>query len=198
MQYRSLIRTIEPVVEPITLTQAKSHLRIQPDFQDDDDYIVHLIGAARRYAEDLSDRTFVDTEWTMVLDYFPVDEIELPRPPVSKTQTSTLITYVSQEDGVQTLSDTLYRVDSDSTPGTISNNYGLSYPMTLEDRAAVSISWFGGYGDSSKVPPQVKHACLFLIAHWYANREPVVAGSMSQVPLAVNSLLASVSWGPYR
>ena len=75
MQYRSLTRTIEPVVEPVTLTQAKSHLRIQPDFQDDDDYIIHLIGAARRYAEDLTDRTFVDTQWTMVLDYFPVDEI---------------------------------------------------------------------------------------------------------------------------
>ena len=195
MQYRSLKRVTEPVVEPVSITQCKSHLRIQNDFQDDDEYLIHLIGAARRYVEDIIDRTLITTQWTMVLDSFPVDEIELPRPPVSQTETTTVITYVSQEDGTQTLSDTLYRVDADATPGIVSNNYGLCYPGTLDDRGSVSITWYAGYGDSTKVPPQIKHAILFLVGHWYANREPVVAGSMSQMPLAVNSLLASVSWG---
>jgi len=195
MQYRSLKRTTEPVVEPVSITQCKNHLRIQNDFQDDDEYLVHLIGAARRYVEDIIDRTLITTQWTMVLDSFPVDEIELPRPPVSQTETATVITYVSQEDGTQTLSDTLYRVDADATPGILKNNYGLCYPATIDDRASVSITYWAGYGDSTKVPPQIKHAILFLVGHWYANREPVVAGSMSQMPLAVNSLLASVSWG---
>jgi len=195
MQYRSLKRVTEPVVEPVSITQCKSHLRIQNDFQDDDEYLIHLIGAARRYVEDIIDRTLITTQWTMVLDSFPVDEIELPRPPVSQTETATVITYVSQEDGTQTLSDTLYRVDADATPGIVSNNYGLCYPGTLDDRGSVSITWYAGYGDSTKVPPHIKHAILLVVGHLYANREPVVAGSMSQMPLAVNSLLASVSWG---
>lgn len=196
MHYRSLKRTTEPVIEPVTITQAKSHLRIENDFATDDDYLLHLISTARRYVEDIIDRTLITTQWTMVLDAFPVDEFELPRPPVSQTETTTVITYVSQEDGVQTLSDTLYRVDADATPGIVSNNYGLTYPGTLDDRGAVSVSWYAGYGDSTKVPPQIKHAILFIVGHLYANREPVIVGSISSsLPLAVNSLLASVSWG---
>ena len=198
MQYRSLKRTIEPVVEPVSITQVKSHLRIENDFQTDDEYLIHLIGTARRYVEDIIDRTLITTQWTMVLDSFPVDEIELPRPPVSQTETATVITYVTEENGTQTLSDTLYRVDADATPGILSNNYGLCYPSTLDDTAAVSISWYAGYGDSTKVPPQIKHAILMLVGHWYSVREPLASGSMTQVPLAVDALMASVSWGTYR
>lgn len=199
MQYRSLTRTTEPVVEPVSITQVKSHLRIENDFQTDDEYLIHLIGTARRYVEDIIDRTLVTTQWTMVLDSFPVDEIELPRPPVSKIETATVVNYVSEQGSVLTLSDTLYRVDRDATPGILSNNYGLCYPSTLDDTGAVTISWYAGYGDSTKVPPQIKHAVLMLVGHWYGNREPVVVGTIvSNLPLAVDSLLASVSWGQYR
>ena len=47
------------MTEPITLAEAKSHLRVT--FEDDDSYITALITAARQYAENYQNRVYVDT-----------------------------------------------------------------------------------------------------------------------------------------
>ena len=48
MQYRSLTRQTPPAVEPVTLSEAKAHLRV--DSTDDDAYIATLITAAREWS----------------------------------------------------------------------------------------------------------------------------------------------------
>lgn len=106
MRYRSLVR-YELGAEPVTLAEAKLHLRI--DSSDDHDLISALITTARKWAEDYCDRTFVVSKYTMLLDSFygaigspvqfglkadgnniegrqgtvPQLDIELPRPPAS-------------------------------------------------------------------------------------------------------------------
>jgi len=106
MRYRSLIR-YEQGSEPVTLAEAKLHLRI--DNSDDDDLISALITTARKWAEDYCDRTFVVSKYTMLMDSFygaigspvqfglkadgnnidgrqgvvPQLDVELPRPPAS-------------------------------------------------------------------------------------------------------------------
>jgi len=108
MRYRSLVR-YEFGDEPVSLAEAKLHLRI--DNTDDDDLISALITTARKWAEDYCDRTFVQSKYTMLLDSFygaigspvqfglkadgnnidgrqgtvPQLDIELPRPPASPT-----------------------------------------------------------------------------------------------------------------
>jgi uncharacterized phage protein (predicted DNA packaging) len=43
---------------------------------------------------------------------------------------------------------------------------------------------------AAKVPVRMTQAALMLVAHWFANREAVVTGTITaQVPLAVESLL---------
>lgn len=43
---------------------------------------------------------------------------------------------------------------------------------------------------AEKVPARMIQAALMLVAHWFANREAVVTGTITtQVPLAVESLL---------
>ena len=49
--------TVEPATEPITLVEAKAHLRV--DFSDEDTYIDTLIVAARRYCEAYCNRVFI-------------------------------------------------------------------------------------------------------------------------------------------
>lgn len=44
-----------------------------------------------------------------------------------------------------------------------------------------------------EVPPPVQHAALLLIGHWYANREDVAPGAMTELPRASRALLS-----PYR
>jgi uncharacterized phiE125 gp8 family phage protein len=92
VQYRSLTRQTQPAVEPVTLSEAKAHLRV--DTTADDAYIGSLISAAREWCEQHLDRTLVHTQWVMRFDSFPPDgtmDIELPRPPMATTGTATAV-----------------------------------------------------------------------------------------------------------
>lgn len=199
MQYRSLTRTTQPAVEPVTLAEAKAHLRV--DSADDDSYISTLITAARQWVEEYLDRTLINTQWTMRLDSFPY-EIELPRPPIASSGTATAVTltYTLGDESTASLSSAQYRVDRNSTPGVVRQLRAGSWPANLDDYNAVSVTWWAGYGSSgTDVPAAIRHACLMLISFWYDHRSAVLVGSVSkQLEFAVESLLSSQKWGGYR
>jgi uncharacterized phiE125 gp8 family phage protein len=207
MKYRSLVVATEPAVEPVTLAEAKQHLRV--DTSDDDTYIEALIVSTRQYAEEYIDRALVSQQLTLRMDTFP-GEFELPRPPMasSGTLTATTITY-SLDPGssgtatptTTTLDVASYRVDRESTPGKIRTVYGGTWPSHLSDPNAVTVTWWAGYGTSgSDVPQAIKSAMLMLIAHLYENRQAAVAtGAVPQdVPFGVKALLDTLKWGSYR
>lgn len=203
MQYRSLTRQTAPAVEPVTLAEAKAHLRV--DTSDDDTYIGTLIKAAREWVEQYLDRTLVHTQWVVRLDRFPyngTDDIELPRPPIvaSGTATTVTLTYTMETGGTATLSTSQYRVDRNSTPGAVKTIYSGSWPSHLEDDNSVAVTYWAGYGPAgSDVPAAIRHAMLMLIAHWYEIRGAVLTGTISKpIEFAVESLLASQKWGSYR
>ena len=60
---------IQPVGEPVTLAEAKLHLRV--DYTDDDALITSLITVARQYAEGLTHRSFITQTWKYAMDAFP-------------------------------------------------------------------------------------------------------------------------------
>jgi hypothetical protein len=59
-----------PVIEPVTLAQAKQHLRV--DFPEDDTLISMYITAARQYCEKATGRAFYNQTWLRTLDFFPL------------------------------------------------------------------------------------------------------------------------------
>lgn len=190
-RYRSLKRTVAPVVEPVSLADAKAHCRV--DTSADDALIQGYITTAREWVEDYIDRALVTQQLVMKLDSFPA-EIELPRPPMiaGGTATAVTITYVTGEaGGTATLSTTQYRVDRDSTPGVIRTLYGGSWPSHLIDRNSVTVSWWAGYGRSEDVPQRAKSAMLMCVHELYEKRGD---GAM---PDAAKRLLDTVSWGSY-
>jgi uncharacterized phiE125 gp8 family phage protein len=203
VQYRSLTRQTSPAVEPVTVAEAKAHLRV--DVSDDDTYIGTLITAAREWCEQYLDRTLVNTQWVMRFDSFPPDgtqDIELPRPPMSLAGTTTAVslTFTSETGGTQAFSTNSFRVDRNATPGAVKTLYGQTWPPHLMDDNAVSVTWWAGYGSAgSSVPAAVRHAILMLVGHWYENRSTVLVGSISkQLEFAVESLLSSHRWGSYQ
>lgn len=204
MQYRSLTRATAPAVEPVTLTEAKAHLRV--DSEADDAYIATLITAAREWVEQYLDRTLVTTQWTMRLDRFPpnsLDPIELPRPPMvtSGAETAVSVSYTLETGSTATVSTATYRVHRHETPGKIATVYGGTWPAGREDDNAVIVTWWAGYGASgTSVPAAIRHAMLMLVGHWYESRQAAVAtGAVPQdVPFGVVSLLDSQRWGAYR
>lgn len=195
----SLTRTSGPLVEPVSVVDAKAHLRVDGD--DDNIYIASLISAAREWVEAYLDRTLVHTQWTLRLESLD-EQIELPRPPMatSSGQTAVTITYTLEAGETATLSTQTYRVDRNSTPGEITPVYGQVWPTHRIDDNSVTVTWWAGYGSSgADVPAAIKHAMLMLVAFWYDNRSAVVVGSISKpLEFAVESLLSSQKWGSYR
>jgi uncharacterized phiE125 gp8 family phage protein len=199
VQYRSLTRATPPAVEPVSVSEAKAHLRV--DISDDDSYIQNLVSSAREWCEQYLDRTLINTQWTMRLDSFPY-EIELPRPPIatSGTTTAVALTYTLGDDSTATLSTTAYRVDRHSTPGVVRQLRAGTWPANLDDYNAVAVTWWAGYGASgTSVPAAIRHAILMLVGHWYESRSSVLTGSISkEIEFGVKSLLDSQRWGSYR
>lgn len=197
-RYRSLKVQTQPVVEPVSVADAKAHCRI--DTNTDDTYVASLISAAREYVESYMDESLVDQQLVMRLDAFPA-AIELPRPPMSQTASRTAVTivYTANDAGsTATLATNQYRVDRDSTPGTLRPLYGGSWPSHLLDYGSVTVTWWAGRGeDGGKVSQRVKAAILMLVGQWYERRMAADAASMSEMPFGVKALLDSAKWGSY-
>ena len=201
MKYNSVTRATGPAVEPLTVAEAKLHLRV--DTTEDDTYIGTLITAAREWVENYLDRTLITTQLILRAAEFPTEELELPRPPMvaSGTATAVVITYTLADTTTATLSTALYRVDRTSTPGNVAPIINGTWPSdVIEDANAVAVTYWAGYGPTSaSVPATIRHACLMLIGHWYDRRSAVLTGTISKpIEFAVESLLASNNWGQYR
>lgn len=205
-QYRSLsVATASGTSDrPVSVSDAKEHLRIV-DFTGDDDYIGALIDAATTWCEDYCDRTFADKQYTVAFDDFFGTRIELPRPPVRLNAVSSgatvTISYVDTGGTTQTLTWSQsgmqqFRLDRDHVPGLVYPKYLEVWPSVRLDDKSVQITYLAGYGGTASVPTPAKHAIKMLVGHWYANREAV--GSVGQdVPMGVAALLEPLKWKQY-
>ena len=187
MQHYGLTEATAPTSEPVTKAEAKLFARI--DITDDDDLVDSLIEAARREAEIFTRRSFINTTWDLTLDEFPA-EILLPRSPLSSV---TSITYVDTSGTTQTLTSTLYRVDTKSLPGRITPSYGNTWPATQAVTNAVTVKFVVGYGaTAASVPEVIKTAIKMMVNDWYEHRE-----SQSEIKLYMNKATERMLWS-YR
>lgn len=177
-----------PVTEPVSLEDAKAHLRVLHD--DEDALIEGLIVAATRHVEKTLGLSLMERTYRLTLDAFS-DAIELPRGPVASVSA---VTY-SDEDGItQTLDDDWYSVDLSSVRQWLVRNSGYSWPALLDGVNAVSVEYVTGFDTLPDSYADIRHAILLLIGHWYTNREAVNIGNItSEIPMAVDALLQ-----PYR
>lgn len=207
-----------PASEPITLAEAKLHLRV--DFADDDDLIGALITAAREQCEVAQRRALITSTWELTEEGFPCQwpvalgpylpgrllerpwpssrlAWQLPRPPL---QSIASVAYVAPDGSAVTLDPSAYQVVAGGTgPGLIAPVYGTTWPATRCQPEAVTVRFVAGHADASAVPATTKAAIKLLVGHLYENREPVLTtGAVGkELPLTVSSLLACDDWGSY-
>ena len=167
---------------PVTTDEAKDWMRV--DVADDDTMIAGLLLAATDYAETFTGRTLLTATKYHYLTAWE-HPIELPEFPLQ----SASITYIDTDGVTQTLSASLYDVDTTQEPGFIRVGYGDTWPTLRGDANGIIITYVAGYGDASDVPEGLKVAIKALCAHWYEHREAVSEGKLSPVPMAVDSLL---------
>lgn len=171
-----------PVEEPISLAQAKNHLRI--DYSDDDALIQSQIIAVREYAETAVNRAFVSQTWRYVLDAFPAvpsgalswqsnfAQFRIPFPPL---QSISSIVWLDTAGTPTTLATTDYVVDTSSEPARVALAFGKSWPSNpLQTIAGVQVTFVAGYGIAAKVPESIKQMVKLLLGAYYQNREDVV------------------------
>lgn len=178
-----------PAAEPVTLAEAKAHLRV--DGTDDDVYITALIGAARQGAEHITERALMAQTWELALDAFEAD-IHLPRPPLASI---TSITYLNDGGALTTLDASAYLLDDYSEPARLLPAYGTTWPATRSQANAVLIRYVAGYASAAAVPQEIKSWMLLRIGLLYENRESAVAGvSIAELPFVDRLLDAYRFW----
>ena len=146
----SLIVTVEPTIEPVTLTEIKNHLRIY-DNTDSDTELTTLIKDGREYVESTTGRALITQTFELKLDGFEVCT-KIPRPPL---QSITSIQYQDGNNVTQTLAASNYTVDADSEPGRLVQSSSGTYPSTYDDLDAVTITFVAGYGSTAADVPEI-------------------------------------------
>jgi uncharacterized phiE125 gp8 family phage protein len=181
-----------PAGEPISLAEAKLHLRV--DFDDDDSLIQVLISAARQAAETITNRQLVTARWRMVLDSFPgpslmgVPEgqtftlpghaVLLPKSPVA---TVVEIRYLDMAGAWQVMPAANYTVDCACEPARITPVFGQIWPIALPQIGAVSVIFDAGYGNASAVPEGIKTWIKLRVGSLYVHREEVASMTRGRI-----------------
>lgn len=173
-----------PTVEPVTLAQAKQHLGVI--VANDDAMILRHIVAARRHAEQYTGRRLCTQTWEYTRDEFPCGAMELPYPPVASV---TSLKYIDANGAEQTLSPSLYQVDTVAEPARIAPAYGESWPDARCQFNAVTVRFVCGYGLTAAVPEDIACAMLLIVGHLFEHREDVSDMQVFQVPRAADALL---------
>lgn len=154
-------RLSTPALEPVSLAEAKQHLRVSAS--DDDAYITSLIAVARRAAEDRTERTFITTTWKLTLDEFP-ESVILPMPPIISVSS---VIYTNTSNQQVALSSNDWFLDADSEPGWLVPAITKAWPLTLGINA-VAITYTAGYGITAEsVPTPIRQWILLAVGDMY-------------------------------
>jgi uncharacterized phiE125 gp8 family phage protein len=163
------------MAEPLTLEEAKRHLRVAVD--DDDAEIESFIVAARQMLEQRLQRAIV-VRTVDVMEYGFYDGMPLPVVPFLG---SLSITYTDPDGIGQTLAPEAYEIDITSEPVRVYALTGTTWPATRFSRGAVKLQYQAGYADGTVPAPLVQWMKL-AVGTMYEHRESLVAG-VSVAPL---------------
>lgn len=184
-----------PTVEAVTMNEILAHLRVNS--RDEVLYIQSLVTAATEFCQTFTRRQFVTATYRLSMNSLgdtqyrnDAGEIEIPLPPL---QSVSSITYVDTAGTAQTLTSSLYTVDSYSEPGRIAVAYNATWPADRADTNAVAITFVAGYGVAYQVPERIKQAIKLTVSHLFENR----GDDSKELPQAAKQLLYSVRWGSY-
>jgi uncharacterized phiE125 gp8 family phage protein len=186
----ALALTSGPAVEPVTVSEAKAHLRL--DGSAEDILIGSLIVTSRLHVEAALGLALITQGWRLTLDRWPeAGEVRFPLRPI---QSITSIA-VRAADGTPTeVPNEDYLLDGQALKPRLIPRGGTWRAPGLKANG-IEIEFAAGIGDAAaEVPQPIRHAILMLVAHWYEHRDPLEIGSAAAaIPPAVSELLK-----PYR
>lgn len=186
----ALVLTSGPALEPVSVADAKAHLRI--DGTAEDALIASLILTSRLHIEAALGYALIAQSWTLLLDAWPDGtSVVFPIRPILSIASARVLSATGVPT-VMAASD--YVLDGTAiTPRLVRT--GSNWPLPGKAANGIEIAFTAGFGAAATdVPAPMRHALLLLVAHWYEHRDPIEIGSsLSNIPKAVSDLLT-----PYR
>ncbi len=163
----SWVLTVPPAVEPITLAEAKQHARILYDT--DDAVIDRFIRAAREAAEEVMGRGLYTQTWQLSLSDFA----EVMYLPMAAPLQSATVQYYDANGTLQTLSSSIYTLDTSSRPGSVTRAANQVWPTLQADRTSprIVITYLVGWTDISLIPERIKQGIRSYVAYMDCDRE---------------------------
>jgi uncharacterized phiE125 gp8 family phage protein len=194
-----LILTSGPAVEPVTLAEAKAHLRV--DASAEDTLIASLIVTSRLHVEAAVGLALITQSWSYFRDAWPPGPVlDLPLHPI---QSIAAVRLYDESGATTTLDPVTYFLDGAANPPRLVRQGGAMgapiwsnvWPRPGRIANGIEVAFAAGYGNAAAdVPGPIRQAILLLVAHWYEHRSPLEAGAHAEpVPDMVSELLA-----PYR
>lgn len=203
-----------PDEEPVTQDEVVAHLRIDATDVEDTTLPIY-ISAVRRWIEKSAGIAFLTQTLEWAQDEFPPGgimyglsryglppggdpwdsdvfaSIYLPRPPL---QSVVSVKYVDGSGVTQTLSNTLYGVDTRSYPGRVYPAYNQSWPDTRYQPNAVVVQYIAGYDGVGNVPDDLRQVLLLACGMLYENREAMIEGTLNPTGILGNLLGNYRAW----
>lgn len=181
-----------PAVEPISIDELKTHLRLSGTAEDP--YLSELIEAARQEIEDASGIAMISQDWRLTLDRWPgvreewwdgereghIDEIygadrgrygsvRIPRFPLLLI--SEIRVYGEESEEVVVDLGSVFDVDTQQLRGRITIKRGATWPIALRANNAIEIDYSAGYGETpATVPAPLRRAVRQMAAFFYEHR----------------------------
>ena len=179
-----------PAAPPVSLQQAKAHLRVE--HTSDDELIAALIDAATAHYDGWSGvlgRCLITQSWRQDFDGF-ARCLRLPLFPLASI---TSVTYDDAADAEQTVAAANYVLLDDGRGGYVRFVDDFAFPAVHAQEPNVRVTYVAG---EATAPLAIGQAMLLLIGAWYENRENAVIGTItSPLPQAV---AADALIAPYR
>ena len=192
-----LVLETAPALEPISLTELCTHLRIDEYDSDSGIELEAIIEAGREIIEDLTSRKLFTQTWNYYFDAFPnKNSFKIP---FGNLQSVTYVKYTDSDGVVTTMTaGTDYIVETNGEQcGRIVLPYGVTWPsFTHYSSNPIVVQFVCGWEyDSdglSSMPSKYKSAIKLICGDLYANREgQVLSGESYQVNKTVLNLLSS-------
>lgn len=181
----SPIILVGPAVEPVTLPDAKAHLRLDRD--DEDELVEALILAARVTVERATRLGLVEQTWRISLDAWPSDRaVPIALAPLIGVDEVRIVA----EAGPDTVLDpSTYRLVG--APDRAELLIDDAAPAPIRKRRAIEIDCRIGFGAGpASVPEPLRLAVRQLVAHWFEHRGDDAARAPVGLPADIRALLA--------
>lgn len=176
------LRVIQwPVVEPVSLTDAKFQVGLMPEVTEFDRFLMDKVAAGRRLIETRLAITMVATKYRAVWRKAPA-QLRIPAPPLLVAAGYPIAITANGT----ALAGADFEVDTDAIPGEVALKSGVG------DKVAVE--FWGGVPPEQTICPMLRSALLAYVDHAFHNRGILATDTAVELPQAFDTLLAASSW----